>query len=231
MNWRVNWLRFSNPFRASFGERLSAAGVTEPVEVWRAVPSYAEDRLRPGDLVSTSPDVGHYAPRGKVIHARIRPEDLEYYQQARPGEVELRYVGTRPRGRVTLSNPIPSPQPADKYRLAGPLVDGRVVRADIPNTSSVSASLDDYEVLPGVREVPFSAFDQMGRLRYYSVGEERRTKDLARQIQQSGEIAPLIVVEDDQGPYVLEGGHRFDALRELGARSFPALVVLDLGGG
>ena len=100
--------------------------------------------------------------------------------------------------------------------------------------SSIAASLDDYAVLPGVREVPFSSFDQMGPIRYYSVDEERRTKDLARQIRQSGEIAPLIVVEDDQGPYVLEGGHRFDALRKLGARSFPALVVLDLdslGGG
>lgn len=121
-----------------------------------------------------------------------------------------------------------NPFTAEKYPRAGFVVDGRVVRVKVPNTSSISASLDDYEVLPDVREVPFSAFDQMGPLRYYSAEEERRTQGLAEQIQHSGEISPLIVVEDREGPYVLEGGHRFDALRELGARAFPALVVLDL---
>jgi hypothetical protein len=38
----------------------------------------------------------------------------------------------------------------------------------------------------------------------------------------------VIVVIDSEGPYVLEGGYRFDALRELGAQSFPARVVVDL---
>lgn len=116
----------------------------------------------------------------------------------------------------------------DKYKRAKAAVDGRVVRDGIPNRSSIAASLDNYEVLPSIREVPFSAFDQLGPLSYYSTSEEKRTKALATQIRQSGEINPLIMVEDVEGPYVLEGGHRFDALRELGARSFPALVVLDL---
>lgn len=116
----------------------------------------------------------------------------------------------------------------DKYPRAKATVDGRTVRDSIPNRSSIGSSLDSYEVLPGVREVPFSAFDQMGPLSYYSVSEARRTKDLAAQIRTSREINPLIVVEDAEGPYVLEGAHRFDALRELGARAFPALVVLDL---
>ena len=31
----------------------------------------------------------------------------------------------------------------------------------------------------------------------------------------------------DKGPYILEGGHRFDALKLLGKKSFPALVVID----
>jgi hypothetical protein len=116
----------------------------------------------------------------------------------------------------------------EKYKRAKATVDGRVVRDAIPNRSSIAAELDDYEILPGVREVPFSAFDQMGPLSYYSTSEEQRTKKLAAQIRQSGEINPLIVVEDAEGPYILEGAHRFDALRELGARSLPALVVLDL---
>jgi len=113
----------------------------------------------------------------------------------------------------------------DKYKRAKATVDGRIVRSSIPNKSSIESNFD---VLPGVREVPFSAFDQMGPLNYYSTSEAKRTKDLAAQIRTSGEINPLIVVEDAEGPYVLEGAHRFDALRELGARAFPALVVLDL---
>jgi len=116
----------------------------------------------------------------------------------------------------------------DKYKRAKTLVDGRVVRDSIPNRASIEAGLNNYEILPGVREVPFSAFTQIEPLRYYSTSEEKRTKSLATEIGRSGEINPLIVVEDAEGPYILEGGHRFDALRELGARSFPALVVLDL---
>jgi hypothetical protein len=115
-----------------------------------------------------------------------------------------------------------------RYRVAGARVGGLIVREEIPNLASIGASLDDYKVLPGIRVVPFSAFTQMGPLRYYSVSEERRTKALAQEIAWSGEINPLIVVEDAQGPYILEGGHRFNALRELGVKTFPALVVQDL---
>jgi len=123
-----------------------------------------------------------------------------------------------------FSNPL-----TEKYPLAGARVDGRIVGSDVPNTSSIGASLDSYEVLRGIREVPLSAFTQLGPLRpRYSVSEERRTKDLTEDIRWSGRVDPLIVVEDAEGPYVLEGGHRFDALRRLGARALPALVVLDL---
>lgn len=113
------------------------------------------------------------------------------------------------------------------FTLASEFVDGRKVLSNVPNTSSISASLNEYDALQGIREVPFSAFPDMGDLRYYSPEEEQRTKLLARAIKNSGEISPLIVVVDEQGPYILEGAHRFDALRELGASSFPALVVLD----
>lgn len=116
----------------------------------------------------------------------------------------------------------------DKYKRAKSIVDGRTVGDDVPNRSSIAASLNNYEILPGIREVPFSAFDQMGPLSYYSVSEKTRTKKLAEQIRESREITPLIVVEDVEGPYILEGGHRFNALRELGAKALPALVVLDL---
>lgn len=109
----------------------------------------------------------------------------------------------------------------------GSTVDGREVADEVPNQGSIESSLNEYTVLPGIREVPMEAFTQLGALKYYSASEKDRTQDLAGKIKQSGKIAPLIVVLDKEGPYVLEGGHRFDALRELGAKSFPAMVVTD----
>jgi hypothetical protein len=117
-----------------------------------------------------------------------------------------------------------------KYRMAGARVAGLLVLGRVPDTASIRASLLKYKVLPGIRSVPFSAFfpAPYPKPKYYSVSEERRTLSLARQIASSRELEPLIVVEDRDGPYVLEGSHRFDALLELGVKRFPALVVIDL---
>lgn len=112
------------------------------------------------------------------------------------------------------------------FPRAGDVVDGRMVREDIPNLNSISATFDDASELPGVREVPMSAFPST-TYRPYSVGEDARTRSLAAAIKDSGEINPLIVAIDKDGPYILEGGHRFDALKLLGAKSFPALVVFE----
>lgn len=72
---------------------------------------------------------------------------------------------------------------------------------------------------------PLSDFELTGRS--YDVAGTKRIKELAAQIEASGEINPLIVVIDAEGPYILEGGHRSEALFRLGAKSFPALVVID----
>jgi hypothetical protein len=115
-----------------------------------------------------------------------------------------------------------------RLSLAKESVGGRIVRSGIPNRSSIDASLGDkYKILTGIREVPFTEFPDMGDLRYYDAHEKQKTQKLAEEIKESGEINPLIVVYDKRGAYVLEGGHRFDALRELNAKSFPALVVID----
>jgi hypothetical protein len=112
-----------------------------------------------------------------------------------------------------------------EYPVAGQAVDGRIVRDDIPNTSSIASSLDDYTVLPGIREVPMADFNITGKS--YSEEGDRRIADLSAAIRASGEITPLIVVVDREGPYILEGATRIDALKRLGAKSFPALVVRD----
>lgn len=104
-------------------------------------------------------------------------------------------------------------------------VDGRIVRSEIPNQSSIEASIDNPEILPGVREVSMDLFtlDETG------LATDKRTRQLASDIAESGELNPLIVAFDDQGPYILEGGHRYEALKILGAKSFPAQIVLEEG--
>ena len=62
----------------------------------------------------------------------------------------------------------------------------------------------------------------------YSASEAARLDNLEESIRVSKEITPLIIVIDKaEHPYVLEGGHRYDALRRMGVKSFPALVVID----
>ena len=112
-----------------------------------------------------------------------------------------------------------------EYPLAGDIVDGRTVLDNIDNTSSIGASLYHYKVLNGIREVPMSDFTISGK--HYSVDGTKRRQQLAIKIEQSKTIAPLIVVVDKEGSYVLEGSNRIDALKLIGAKSFPALVVID----
>lgn len=93
---------------------------------------------------------------------------------------------------------------------------------------SISASSYKWEILDGIREIPYSMFSNTS----ISARNSRETaylQDLARQIQENQSIEPLIVVfDDDPSPYILEGVHRFDALHHMmGAQTLPAMVVLD----
>jgi uncharacterized ParB-like nuclease family protein len=109
----------------------------------------------------------------------------------------------------------------------GDEVAGLTVREYVPNIDSISASLENYEVLSGIRKVPARAFDAeyLDSLRAGSL--DKRTADLSEQIKQSKEINPLIVAVDSKGAYIIEGGHRFDALMTQGRESVPAKVVID----
>lgn len=113
-----------------------------------------------------------------------------------------------------------------EYPKAGSTVDGLSVRSDIPNQSSIDASFTDYEILPGIREVTMSDFGGPKSV-FYAADDFRRSRELAEKIKQSGEINPLIIAIDEEGPYILEGAHRFVALCYLDKKSFPALVVVD----
>lgn len=114
------------------------------------------------------------------------------------------------------------------FPKAGRLVDGREVRKNVDNTSSISSTFTRYHVLKGIREVPLSVFSAVV---YAAADDSTRVERLAAAIEESGEISPLIIVVDKEGvddPYVLEGNHRAAALQALGAKSLPAMVVVDL---
>jgi hypothetical protein len=113
-----------------------------------------------------------------------------------------------------------------KFPIAGPIVNGRSVINDVPNTSSIAASFVHYEVLPRIREVSMVHFGGP-RTVFYATDDLQRSRELAEQIEQSKQISPLIVAVDEKGPYLLEGAHRYVALHYLKATSFPALVVID----
>lgn len=103
----------------------------------------------------------------------------------------------------------------------GDRVDGREVLGQVDNMSSIGASFSNYLILEGIREVDFNQFDMPPDI-------TPRTKELAEKIKQSSELTPLIVGIDHKGPYIVEGSHRYDALKILGATKIPAVVVLDL---
>ena len=112
------------------------------------------------------------------------------------------------------------------YPVARSKVDGRDVLPNIDNLGSIRGFSENYIVLKGVRDFPIEGFG--GKDSYYSASEQDRVEKLARAIQHSNAISPIIIVEEKNGPYVLEGGHRMSALVELGAVSIPALIVVDL---
>jgi hypothetical protein len=116
-----------------------------------------------------------------------------------------------------------------KYTKAGSVVDGRRVRSEIPNMASIESSVENSTVLPGIYEIPLSEFEGGLTGKHYSVSGNKRIAELADEISINKEINPLIVVIDKDGPYILEGSTRAEALYKSGAKSFPAKIVLDEG--
>lgn len=114
------------------------------------------------------------------------------------------------------------------YKKAGEIVDGRTVRSEIPNMESITASVDNPTILPGIYEIPLSEFGGLTG-KHYSAPGTKRIANLANAIAHNKEINPLIVVIDAEGPYILEGATRAESLYKLGAKSFPAKIVIDEG--
>lgn len=158
-----------------------------------------------------------YADQAEEAGRSAQGTDMFGAQPKRPAEASEGLALGIPKERDFLS----------RLKPAGELVDGRRVGKKIDNLSSITSTLDtdEYVVLRGVHEVPMDAFVSRGAKDYYDAPSQRQVRDLAEKIGDSGLVTPLIVVVEDEGPYILEGGHRLSALAELGAKSFPAVVV------
>lgn len=115
----------------------------------------------------------------------------------------------------------------NKYPKAATHVDGREILPNIDNQSSIESSLNEYHILSGIREFPMHEINANPNDMFYAADDHRRVKDLSEQIKNSKQISPLIIAIDKEGPYILEGAHRAAALHTLGAKSFPAKIVLD----
>lgn len=169
----------------------------------------------------------------------LRAADSTLTQQQSLGHAISNHIAAKPKPAAPVAEPKQAPPPTEhfehvdgvvsSYPTAGEKVSGLVVRKDTPNLSSIDASLSgtDYRVLPGVREVSMKHFSGVGGKGGYEVGDMRRNQELAKQIKKSGEINPLIVGIDKEGPYIIEGGHRIEALHALGKKTFPAVVVAE----
>ena len=191
---------------------------------------------------------GLYGAGDAIINSKIPPENVAgkfiYDRQ----DSKWKWIGNpkspyadrfEADGSSLRTKPAPAPDAATagakaaddisaRFPDASDVVDGRkVINADnVPNMSSIDSSLDDYEILPGIREVSMDEFPSLDG-RHYSAQGTKRIKDLEQEIASTGEITPLIVVIDDDGPYILEGATRSEALYRAGAKSFPAKVVID----
>jgi hypothetical protein len=62
---------------------------------------------------------------------------------------------------------------------------------------------------------------------FYATDDFERSERLARTIAVTEEINPLIVGVDAEGPFIIEGAHRFVALCYLKKKEFPAIVVVE----
>jgi len=114
-----------------------------------------------------------------------------------------------------------------RYPKVGNRIGGLTIDTNVNNTGSISASFNNYYILHDIREVPISDFGGIKSF-FYAANDWELSEKLSERIKQSKRISTLIVAVDKEGPYILEGGHRFVALYKLGIKSFPALVVIDL---
>ncbi len=208
-------------FRGALDE-LKRRGFTEE-DVVKSVVERAENiGMAPGDLL----DLFHAQLKNLGITAPSTAPTQPSIQPTEPAQLPPAVAP-----EVTGAGPVEVPI-TERYAQAqeGEPVGGLTVRSDVPNVESISATFNEgeYDVLPGIRRLPMSEWGEYEP--HYNVATNEHRRALAEEIRQSGEIAPLIIVDDPvDGPYILEGENRFDALQMNGVEEFPAMVVVPHG--
>jgi viroplasmin and RNaseH domain-containing protein len=208
--------------RAVKAGAMTAEEYNALVDKYRPIPIYAEP-LKPATSeqvfdaldIKKREQINPVIPNGTKVGLRL---DIPAFNRRGVFVVSIHQA------RNVVKNPL---QKAFAIVNPGDKVSGLTVRTEVPNMSSIGASLENYEVLNGIRVVPTTAFDKEYLDSLRKRGIDKRTSDLSDQIKQSKEINPLIVAIDNQGAYIIEGGHRFDALMTQGRKSVPAKVVID----
>jgi hypothetical protein len=208
---------------------------TMPPEVTEAIQPWTPEKWANITKVLDMPllKTVEQTPRQVDVLASKGEIPLEVSQPPEVTPETMQKAVTMPPEGVKTGEPISTTPPVGEgvitkteYPVAGNMVDGRKVRSNVPNTSSIDASVPNNESLSGIREIPMSDFKLTGK--HYSVEGDKRIAELTDQIKTSSEISPLIVVLEKDGPYILEGATRADALFRLGAKSFPAKIVVNL---
>jgi len=210
--------------------RPMLGGDQDPTQSWDAMQQGTAGTAAPPGVLNYLQDVitgraansfgSTYDPNRSLRENVLDPRAIEQaMSMVGPGVMR----GVKVKGPPQISLDTTDAQLSRMYPMAGERVDGRLVRPDVPNLSSIESSFTNPEELSGVRMVPMSYFEPGP-----AAPVTPRVQDLAAQIRKSRELNPLIVGHDEAGPYIVEGGHRYDALQLLKAKAFPARVVLDI---
>ena len=219
---------------AAFEQQVADAATVEPTVETAALRADIQVQLEAAGFEggAASSLAAFYEQTFTTLGARAGVDPQQLFQSY---NLAVNRAETSPGGLSQEALPLGNAVFSDDTVSVGDTVGGLTVQPEsetvtVPNQESIDASLDDFEVLPGIRRVPMSQFVGFGE-RGVQADRNRRVEQLRDEIQESGEIVPLILVEDNEGLYVLEGGHRADALAQLGVDEFPAMVVRDLSEG
>ncbi|MFN7883412.1 MAG: ParB N-terminal domain-containing protein, partial [bacterium] len=119
-----------------------------------------------------------------------------------------------------------------KFPKAQKYVGEYEIGENVPNIDSIDSSIGDNEydnIEYGIRILSTDDFaDSIKGINYANAKDVERVNNLAEQIALNKRIDPLIVIRDKEGFYILEGNHRYEAIKKLGIKKFPALLVDDV---
>ena len=119
-----------------------------------------------------------------------------------------------------------------KFPKAQKYVGEYEIGENVPNIDSIDSSIGDNEydnIEYGIRILSTDDFaDSIKGINYANAKDVEQVNNLAEQIALNKRIDPLIVIRDKEGFYILEGNHRYEAIKKLGIKKFPALLVDDV---